>query len=193
MPFLLLKNIPRNECLIEAAALFPDLDPSACEAFLHLMQTADEAFRVTDSNLARHNISQGRFVVLMLLLDKTTNCPKPRTPAELAELANVTRATMTGLVDTLERDGLVRREPDLVDRRMMSVHLTAKGRALLDAILPTHFQRMAALMQTLSEAERRTLVQLLGKVREQAATHFPVEQGSGSDKTTPAATLPSCS
>lgn len=193
MPFLLLKKIPRNECLIEAAAQFSDLDPSACEVFLHLMQTADEAFRVTDNNLARHSISQGRFMVLMLLLDKTCNCPKPRTPAELAELANVTRATMTGLVDTLERDGLVKREPDLVDRRMMSVHLTPKGRALLDTILPTHFQRMAALMQTLDEAERRTLIQLLGKVREQAAKLFPAEQGGGSDKPSSASPLPSCS
>ncbi len=43
-------------------------------------------------------------------------------------MAGVTRATMTGLIDTLERDGLVMREPDPVDRRMMFVQLT-RGRA----------------------------------------------------------------
>lgn len=170
MPFLLLKHLPRYECLLEAARLFPDLDPSACEAFMHLMQTGDEAFRVTDANLAKHAISQGRFMVLMLLLDKQTNCPKPRTPAELADLANVTRATMTGLVDTLERDGLVKREPDLSDRRMMSVHLTEKGRELLCTMLPVHFRLMSELMLTLDETERRTLVQLLGKIRSRAAS-----------------------
>lgn len=170
MPFLLLKQIPRNECLLEAARLFPDLDPSACEVFLHLMQTGDEAFRVTDANLSKHAISQGRFMVLMLLLDKQANCPRARTPAELADLAHVTRATMTGLIDTLERDGLVKREPDLTDRRMMSVHLTEKGHDLLGAILPEHFRLMSALVQALDESERRILVQLLGKIRAQAAS-----------------------
>lgn len=169
MPFLLIKNLPRYECLIEASKLFPDLDPSACEVFLNLMQAGDEAFRVVDSHLAEHNISQGRFMVLMLLLNKVTNCAHPRTPAELADLSHVTRATMTGLIDTLERDGLVTREPDLADRRMLSVTLTAKGRSVLQAILPPHFKRMAALMAPLTPDERKTLVQLLGKIMQQAS------------------------
>ncbi|HYP15748.1 MAG TPA: MarR family transcriptional regulator [Opitutus sp.] len=177
MPFLLIKNLPRYDCLIEAAKLFPDLDPSACEVFLHLMQAGDDAFRVVDSHLAEHSISQGRFMVLMLLLNKMTNCPHPRTPAELADLAHVTRATMTGLIDTLERDGLVKREPDPDDRRMMSVTLTRKGQSLLEAILPAHFQRMAALMKPLKEDERRTLVDLLKKIRNQAAD-MPAPQES---------------
>ena len=96
MPFLLIKNIPRYDCLLEAAKRFPDLDPSACEAFLHLLQAGDAAFRAVDSHLAEHRISEGRFMVLMLLLNKSANCPQPRTPAELAELSHVTRATMTG-------------------------------------------------------------------------------------------------
>ena len=170
MPFLLIKNLPRYDCLIEAAKLFPDLDPSACEVFLHLMQAGDEAFHVVDSHLAEHNISQGRFMVLMLLLNKSSNCPHPRTAAELADLSHVTRATMTGLIDALERDGLVKREPDLADRRMMSVTLTDKGRSLLQTILPLHFKRMAALMAPLSEPERKTLVQLLTQIRERAAS-----------------------
>jgi DNA-binding MarR family transcriptional regulator len=168
MPFLLIKNLPRYECLIEASKQFPDLDPSACEVFLHLMQAGDEAFRVVDSHLAEHSISQGRFMVLMLLLNKAQNCGYPRTPAELADLSHVTRATMTGLVDTLERDGLVTREADLVDRRMQSVALTEKGRLLLNQLLPQHFKRMSALMQPLDEGERKTLVQLLGKIRQRA-------------------------
>ena len=168
MPFLLIKNLPRYDCLLDAAKLFPDLDPSACEVFLHLMQAGDEAFRVVDVHLAEHHISQGRFMVLMQLLNKSTNCAQSRTPAELADLSHVTRATMTGLIDTLERDGLVKRDPDPNDRRMMSVTLTPKARALMEEILPAHFQRMAALMKPLSEAERKTLVELLSKIRQQA-------------------------
>ena len=81
----------------------------------------------------------------------------------------VTRATITGLVDTLEKDGLVTRAPHHEDRRMLSVALTGKGSALLREILPGHFRRMSWLMATLSEQERVTLVRLLGKVMQRAA------------------------
>jgi DNA-binding MarR family transcriptional regulator len=171
MPRLLPKHLPRYECLLEAAKAFPDLDPSACEAFLHLLRAGDVAFQLGEDYFAGHNITPGRFAVLMLLLQKTKDCPQPSTPAELAEMCGVTRATMTGLVDTLERDGLVRREADTHDRRMMSVHLTPKGHAQMSAILPGHFKRIAALMQPLSTVERRTLAQLLGKILQQS-THL---------------------
>lgn len=173
----MLKDLPRYECLLEAAKEFPDLDPSAAEAFLHLLRTSDEAFAVTERNLLGHGISQGRFGVLMLLWrggqagKAGAECmpPGPRTPAELADAAGVTRATMTGLVDTLERDGLVKREPDRNDRRMMSVRLTPKAERFLAALLPRHFKVMSSLLSTLNEAERKTLVRLLGKIADRAA------------------------
>jgi len=173
MPLLMLKDVPRYECLLEAAEQFPDLDPTACEAYLHVLRAGDEAFRVCQENLAAHDLSQGRFTVLMLLLDKKLNTPLSLTPAELADKAGVARATMTGLVDTLERDGLVKREPDPVDRRMMSVTLTPRGRESLAAVLPPHFQLMAALMHPLTEPERKTLVRLLGKIVSRAAELRP--------------------
>lgn len=184
MPYLLLKDLPRYECLLEAAKEFPDLDPSAAEAFLHLLHTGDEVFSVSDRSLAGHNISHGRFGVLMLLwhgvqprptkpTDNEACVPGPRTPAELADAAGVTRATMTGLIDTLERDSYVRREPDPDDRRQMSVRLTPRGEKFLREFLPGHFQAIAAIMGSLTEAERKTLVRLLIKVQQQAAVLHP--------------------
>ena len=181
MPRLLLKDLPRYECLLEAAKEFPDLDPSAAEAYLHLLLTGDEVFAVTERGLSDRSISHGRFGVLMLLWgsrrpreDKPMagdDCVSgPRTPAELAEAAGVTRATMTGLIDTLERDGLVKRDPDPDDRRMMSVLLTPKGEKFLNEFLPGHFKLISELMAPLSESERKTLVRLLGKIQGHSAT-----------------------
>jgi len=182
MPFLMIKNLPRYECLLEAAQEYPDLDPWACAVYLHLLRAGDEVFKVAERNLARHHVSPGRFAVLMLLWggghprrkaaacgDGACAAPGPRTPAELAEAASVTRATMTGLIDTLERDGFVKRVPDPEDRRMLSVTLTPKAERFLAGLLPGHFQLMAALARTLSQRERQTLVGLLNKIIEQAA------------------------
>lgn len=174
MPHLLIKDLPRYECLIEAAKHYPELDPSACEVFLHLLRAGDEAFLHAEQNLTQHNISHGRFSVLTLLAkgcpaDGTSAANAGLTPAELADNARVTRATMTGLIDTLERDGFVRREADTHDRRMMRICLTPKARDFLRELLPTHFSRMAAVMSELSESERRTLVDLLNKIYQRSA------------------------
>ncbi len=164
---------------MECAQRFPELDPSACEAFLHLLRTGDEAFRVVDAHFHSHGLSQGRFTVLMLLADKAGGQSHAFTPAQLAEMAGVTRATMTGLVDTLERDGMVTRKPDPADRRMLLVELTPGGHEFLARIMPEHFRRISVLMAALTEAERRTLVRLLGKVAAQASLSFPAVSPAG--------------
>ncbi len=170
MPLLMLKDLPRYECLLEAARQFPDLDPSATEAFLHLLRAGDEAFRTVEHHLGEHDISQGRFAVLMALWGQCRKHPTGMlTPAELAEHAGVTRATMSGLVDTLVRDELVTRAPHPEDRRMMCVEVTQKGRDLIREIMPRHFRLMAWLLQPLQEDERKQLVTLLNKILLRAA------------------------
>jgi DNA-binding MarR family transcriptional regulator len=173
MPHLLLKDLPRYECLLECAKKFPDLNPSACESFLHLLRAGDEAFRVIDAHFHSHGLSQGRFTVLMLLFDKNNGEPHSLTPAQLAEQSGVTRATMTGLIDTLERADMVVRTPDPADRRQVSVALTEHGLRFLQSMLPEHFARINTLLEPLSENERRTLVRLLGKITDQALEAFP--------------------
>lgn len=176
MPLLMLKDLPRYECLLEAAKKYPDLDPSATEVFLQLLRTGDELSKAENEYLGLHAISQGRFCVLMLLLEKPgCDSAGSQSPAELADHAGVTRATMTGLIDTLEKDGFVKREPDPNDRRMMSVNLTPKAHAFLATMLPGYFRRVSAFMNQLTESERRTFVQLLGKIQEglASANSFP--------------------
>jgi DNA-binding MarR family transcriptional regulator len=160
---LLLTEVPKYECLLERARRYPELDPSAMEAFLHFLRTSTDLFQSMNAVHASHNISEGRFGVMMLL---NHDPEKPVNPADLADRANVTRATMTGLIDTLERDGFVKREHAPDDRRMMLVQLTAKGRSFLDGILPEYFRRVAALMGRLTVDERKTLVTLMGKIQQ---------------------------
>ena len=160
---LLLKELPKYECLRESSKRYPDLDPSAMEAFLHLLRTSTEMIDAMDDLLADYEISQGRFVVMILL---NRDPETPVNPADLADRAKVTRATMTGLIDTLERDGFVKREHASEDRRMMLVRLTNRGRSYLDRVLPDYFRRIATLMGQLATNERKTLVALMNKIGE---------------------------
>jgi DNA-binding MarR family transcriptional regulator len=161
MPLLMLKEMPRYECLLRAAERYPALDPSAFEAFLHLLRTGDSVFAAENSFLHEQGISQGRFTVLMLL---NRLCEEPSTPAALADQSNVTRATMSGLLDTLEKDGMVARETAADDRRTVLVRLTDKGQSLLDRMLPEYCRAVSSIMEPLSDTERKILVGLLQKI-----------------------------
>lgn len=166
MPLLMLKDLPRYDCLIKAAECCVTLQPSACDAFLNLLRTGDDVFAVVHRFLSRHDISQGGFTVLMLLgMDCCDEEDEPPTPATLAEQAGVTRATMTGLIDTLEKDRLVAREPDASDRRTIHIRLTEVGRSMVKEMLPDYFQCVADILRPLSERERKQLVQLLQKIQ----------------------------
>lgn len=170
MPLLMLRDVPRYECIRAAAEEYRELDISATEACLHLLRTGDAVFRVINGHLHEHGISQGRFTVMMLLWGEEDRHP---TPAELADRAMVTRATMTGLLDTMERDGLIERHHCKEDRRMQRVTLTKQGQAQLKRILPEHFRRMAELLIPLKPSERKSLLALLRKVATQADLMSP--------------------
>lgn len=55
------------------------------------------------------------------------------TARQLADFADVTPATMTGMLDSLEAKGIVRRERGTTDRRTVQVVLTDKGHEIVEA------------------------------------------------------------
>ncbi|MET4578948.1 MarR family winged helix-turn-helix transcriptional regulator [Ottowia thiooxydans] len=110
--------------------------------------------------LAPHGLSEGRFV-LLFLLDAAEDGLAPHM---LAEQAGVTRATVTGLLDGLEREALIARHADAQDRRGLSIRLTPKGKRLANTVVAQHGQWIASLFGNLSEPERAQLTILLEKV-----------------------------
>lgn len=159
---LLPRDIPNPEQIAALERRYGCVDSGACETCILLLHTVNDVVNAFCTHLASHSMSQGRFIVLMMMNRNPDNLFMP---SYLAELCAVTKATMTGLIDGLEREGLVARHPSPDDRRVTLIGLSQKGRDFLDKILPPHFERVAALMQDLSGEERKALRELLGKVR----------------------------
>jgi len=112
------------------------------------------------SRLAPLGLSEGRFVLLFLLRGAETAL----SPHQLAERAGVTRATITGLLDGLERDGYLARHHDAKDRRKVSVRLSVKGQTLADQLFDEHSRWIASLFAALDAQERALLGGLLQRV-----------------------------
>ena len=110
--------------------------------------------------LAPHGLSEGRFVILFLL----DAASEGLAPNALAEQAGVTRATVTGLLDGLEREALIERQADAHDRRALRIRLTRKGKQVAKQVFEQHGRWIAGLFGNLSTSEREQLAALLDKV-----------------------------
>jgi MarR family 2-MHQ and catechol resistance regulon transcriptional repressor len=79
----------------------------------------------------------------------------------LAEKNLCTQNSISTVVDTMERNGLVQRDRSAADRRVVTVSLTPKGEGLFATLWPDHVARIVAAMSTLSDAEQTELNRLL--------------------------------
>jgi DNA-binding MarR family transcriptional regulator len=77
----------------------------------------------------------------------------PRTLGELAAAEQVRPPTMTRIVQALEDDGLVRRDPDPHDGRVARIRATAKGARVMQRGRERRIANLAALLERLSPAE----------------------------------------
>jgi DNA-binding MarR family transcriptional regulator len=109
---------------------------------------------LTDRWAEQHGLSEGRMQVLFVLRRSREHRVAL---GEIAGMLHVTARNVTGLVDALERDGLVRRVPDPADRRSIQAELTPAGLAKLDQIWRESFLRQVGIMSDFTEEEAADL------------------------------------
>lgn len=158
---LQLRDLPTIEVLDKFAERYPDADVTAVSTFLNLLRVATDLSVALDTCLSRHGLLQGRWWVLILLMRETSNTS---TPSALADKAGVSRATMTGLLDGLEQNGLVARIYANGDRRSVLITLTDAGQSKLDVVMPDYYRRLRQCMQALDEDKRKQLQEMLGLI-----------------------------
>ena len=84
--------------------------------------------------------------------------------SDLRRYLGTTQANVTGLVAGLERDGYIERKASTVDRRVTFVALSRSGKRVVTSMMPTYFGHNKAAMKTLTQNEKKTLVDLLAKI-----------------------------
>jgi DNA-binding MarR family transcriptional regulator len=81
----------------------------------------------------------------------------PQTLKDLAAAEQVRAPTMSRLVADLEADGLVTKEADVDDRRVVRIAATTKGRTLLESGRERRLEVLTAQIAALGEREQQTL------------------------------------
>jgi len=155
---LQLRDLPTKEILKKFEQRYPEVDIASVLIFLRFLRVGSDLSTALDGFLLKHGLLQGRWWVLILLMREEN---QTSIPSVLAEKSGVSRATMTRLLDGLERDGLIKRRFDQADRRSFSVSLTPSGQKKLDEVMPDYYQRVNQSMAKLGAKDYQKLNQIL--------------------------------
>jgi DNA-binding MarR family transcriptional regulator len=140
----------------------PDLDPTPMATFTRLWRAARVADEEIQRVLGDHGLEPGWFDVLATL--RRAGAPHRLSAGTLARGLVMTTGGMTKRLDRLESAGYVERSPDPHDRRGVLVSLTRKGLRVVDRAVEDHVRNESALLEALSDRERRALNAALAKL-----------------------------
>jgi len=133
----------------------------ALSAFINLMRAAESLHARESRRLAGTHLTSSQFGVLEALYHLG-----PLTQRELSQKLLKTGGNMTMVVGNLEKHEQVERHRGTEDRRVVTVHLTRRGRRLIERIMPAHVEKIREDMNRLTAREQeqlRALCRKLGK------------------------------
>ncbi len=125
----------------------------------HLRRAQSAVFSDFMSVMADDQITPGQFGVLVLI-DENTGLNQ----SALAKALGIERSTMVGVIDGLEKRGLVKRQKSLSDKRAHALTLTSTGHTLLNGVKPKVLEHEQRIANELSVKEMETLVALLKRI-----------------------------
>ena len=143
----------------------PEANVLATEAVMNTIKTADLIFDRIGRLLRPLNVSAAGGLVLGILRDHGA-----MSPSELGERLIVTRATVTGLLNSLERRGFVKRSTNPADRRSLVVEITPDGLAVLQALRTLIHRHEQSWMSSFSEAELGAYIATLHRIQDSVTT-----------------------
>ncbi|WP_198931003.1 MarR family winged helix-turn-helix transcriptional regulator [Sporomusa sphaeroides] len=117
---------------------------------------------VLEMHFSRYGLSRAKFSALIQLYMTGGG---GLTQSELGKKLLVSRANITRLIDRLEKEDLVVRKTDPVDKRAFQLYLTDRANILMHAFVPVHNQYVHKLMSTLDTDEKKLLISLLDKLK----------------------------
>ncbi|MBL9020790.1 MAG: MarR family transcriptional regulator [Myxococcales bacterium] len=99
--------------------------------------------------------------------------------SSLSERIRAQNSTVTGIIDRMEREGLVSRERSTSDRRVVYIRLTPKGSELAKSIAVEPMEIMRGVLGALNREDSRDLLRILGKLQKRVRTLVKEREPAG--------------
>ena len=140
------------------------IDDPRLELFIYYMQTADAINRFANILFYKEGISFIKFIVLVVL---KLNGGTLR-PTDIARWTFRERHDITTLIRRLEKEGLVKIERNMIDRRAIDVSLTDKGKQTLERVDHVSRELPDQIVSSLTDQQVAQLEELIGILRQNA-------------------------
>ncbi|OPX38934.1 MAG: hypothetical protein B1H13_10520 [Desulfobacteraceae bacterium 4484_190.3] len=114
---------------------------------------------ITREKVASYDLTTTQFFLLIALYEQDGIFI-----STLAHKLALRKATLTGLLDRLERDGFTERRADPQDRRVMRIHLTPKAEKLRDELTQIYHENNHMFLSLLSKEEKEVFEQVVCKI-----------------------------
>lgn len=131
------------------------------ETVLSIVRTAALLTAVGEELFRDVGLTEAQFNVLMVLRYSDA----PPTQVELGRKLVVSRASVTSVLDRMEKKGLIRRRTVAGNRRIRRIELTAAGKEALDRVEPPYRKRLHAALAPLGERDCENLLAVLERLR----------------------------
>ncbi|MCL4297540.1 MAG: MarR family transcriptional regulator [Anaerolineae bacterium] len=136
-----------------------DQEVLALDTFIKLSRASDALMARLSHRGTMLNLTVSQFGVLETLYHLG-----PLSPGDLSTKLLKSGGNITLVIDNLEKQGLVQRERDPEDRRMIIVSLTPAGRDLIGRLLPQHVAAITEELSCLTPEEQKILGALCRKL-----------------------------
>lgn len=140
----------------------PGLDTTPLHVLARLHRSYLRYQTLIGRTMEAGGLSMAGFDVLTAL--RRSGEPYRLTAGQLAASGLISSAGVTLRIDRLEKDGLITRERDTRDRRVVHCRLTSKGLELIDRLFVEHLENERRMLAGLSAAEREQLGDLLARL-----------------------------
>ncbi len=131
----------------------------ALESWIKLQRASNSVFRNIRPSMVQYTLSTTQFAVLEVLLHLG-----PLSQKVIGQKLLISSGNTVTVIDNLERDKLVSREPDPNDRRAYKVILTKEGERIIKKIFPAHVKSIVESFSILTKKEQVELSRLCKKL-----------------------------
>ena len=145
---------------------YPGASALATECFANLFHAGNLLMELHDRyTREEYQLSPSARQVLAVV----EGAGEPLEPSVIAARVLITRGSMTSILDTLEKRGLIQRVAHPDDRRRILVEITPDAQVIVDELLPAlHAREREVISSALSINEQRELLRLVAKLQHAA-------------------------
>ena len=150
-------------------------DKTPLGKLLSILMSFEVLARYLEIELRRYKASLIRFNIMSTLFKNGGEMM----PSEMAESVFREKNSITAVINTLEREGVVRREPSMDDRRSVKVVITDKGWKEANRLSPIAQEISREVLSCLNKEKVEDLVEIMRNLRENLLPRIAKTSGNG--------------